>query len=66
MTPRCLSILSSAQQMLLFRAASNFGGLFAGFPAEAFFFQLFHETGGSGVADAEAALAPTGASRSFV
>jgi hypothetical protein len=40
--------------------------LFCGFPTEAFFFQLFHEPGGSGVANAEAALAPTGASRSFV
>ena len=44
MTPRYLSILSSAQQTLFLKAASSFGGLFAGFPAKALFFQLFHES----------------------
>jgi hypothetical protein len=44
------------QQMLLCGVASNFWGLFAGFPAEAFFFQLFHNAGGSRIANAETAL----------
>jgi len=36
------------QQMLLCGVASNFWGLFAGFPAEAFFFQLFHNAAALG------------------
>jgi hypothetical protein len=40
-----------------FMAALSSGGLFAGFSStQAFFFQLLHNAGGSGVADAEAAL----------
>jgi len=34
--------------------------LFFRFPSEAFFFQLFHNSGGSGVADAQATLQERG------
>jgi len=52
--------------MHLFKGASIFWVLFAGFPFEAFFFQLFREPGGSGVAEAEAARATAEATGSFV
>jgi hypothetical protein len=52
--------------MHLFKGASIFWVLFAGFSTEAFFFQLLHERGGSGVADAEAVRAAAEATGSFV
>jgi hypothetical protein len=40
--------------------------LFFRFSSETLFFQLFHKSGGSGIADVEAALALAEATRSFV